>query len=129
MLFLVTWKMFDNTKLDCYRAFMGMTPKDDVADAGPNVTIVGRWHNVGSGSGVCIAETDDSAALTSWMVNWAGLCDIDLTPVTDDETTRAVLRSKLGKQVSEPAVVAETQTTTSTETKTTTETQTTTSTE
>ena len=85
MLFLITWKMFDNTKLDCYRAFMGMTPKDDVADAGPNVTIVGRWHNVGSGSGVCIAET------------------------------RAVLRSKLGKQVSESDVVAETQTTTSTE--------------
>jgi hypothetical protein len=95
MLFSITWKMFDNTKLDCYRAFMAMTPADDVADAGEGVTIVGRWHAVGSGSGVLIAETDDAAALTSFMVNWAGLCDITITPVTDDVTTRAVLNAKL----------------------------------
>ena len=95
MLFSITWKMFDNTKLDCYRAFMAMTPADDVSDAGIGVTIVGRWHAVGSGSGVLIAETDDAAALTSFMVNWAGLCDITITPVTDDATTRAVLNGKL----------------------------------
>lgn len=95
MLFSITWKMFDNTKLDCYRAFMAMTPEDDVADAGKGVTIVGRWHTIGNGSGVCIAETDDVAALNSWMVNWAGLCDITLSPVTDDATTRAVLNGKL----------------------------------
>jgi len=95
MLFSVTWRMFDNTKLDCYRAFMAMSPEDDVADTGKGVSIVGRWHTVGSGSGICIAETDSAAALTSWVVNWAGLCDITISPVTDDVTTRAVLNSKL----------------------------------
>lgn len=101
MLFSITWKMFDNTKLDCYRAFMAMTPADDVADAGEDVTIIGRWHTVGNGSGICIAETDSVSALTSWMVNWAPLCDITISPVTDDATTRAVLNSKLATPAAE----------------------------
>ena len=54
MLFQISWKMYSDKKLDCYKAFSQMTPDDDVKDAGDNIKIVGRWHAVGGGRGVCI---------------------------------------------------------------------------
>ena len=95
MLFQISWKMYSDKKLDCFKAFSQMTPDDDVKDAGPNIKIVGRWHSVGGGRGVCICETDNVEDLTSWMVNWAGMCDIDVIPVVEDATVRAVISQKM----------------------------------
>lgn len=95
MLFKVSWRMFSDKKLECYRVFSTMTEDDDKKDCGDQISIVGRWHNVGNGTGVCICETDSVEDLTSWMVNWAGMCDIDIVPVVDDRTCRRVLKRKL----------------------------------
>ena len=93
MLFHISWKMYDDKKMDCYQVFSKMTPEDDVKDAGENIRIVGRWHHVGGGSGVCICETDSSRDLTQWMLNWAGMCDLTVLPVVDDQTCREVVRN------------------------------------
>ena len=95
MLFQISWKMYSDKKLDCFKAFSQMTPDDDVKDAGPNIKIVGRWHSVGGGRGVCICETDNVEDLTSWMVNWAGMCEIDVIPVVEDATVRSVISQKM----------------------------------
>ena len=88
--------MYADKKMDCFKAFSQMTPEDDVKDAGDLVKIVGRWHTLGGGSGVCICETDSVESLTSWMLNWAGMCDIDVIPVIEDATVRKVVSEKLG---------------------------------
>jgi hypothetical protein len=85
--------MYDATKLDCYRAFSQMSPEDDRKDAGEDIDIVGRWHTVGGGEGVCICETNNGTALTAWMSNWAGMCDIKVTPVVNDHTVRHVVKN------------------------------------
>ena len=94
MLFKIVWSMYNDKKLECYKAFSKMNALDDQKDAGKDVTIIGRWHSVGGGSGVCICSTRNIEALTSWMVNWAGMCDINVEPVVDDETLRNVLQKK-----------------------------------
>ena len=95
MLYQNKWTMFPEKKMDCYKAFSQMTPEDDIQDAGPDISILGRWHAVGGGSGVCICETNNIEALTGWMVNWAGMCDIKVQPVIDDATCRQVVSEKL----------------------------------
>lgn len=95
MLFQISWKMYPDKKMDCNKVFSKMSPEDDVKDAGELIKIVGRWHAVGGGRGICICETDSIESLTGWMVNWGGMCEIDVEPVVDDSTVRSVLSSKL----------------------------------
>ena len=71
-----------------------MTPEDDTNDAGKDVKIIGRWHKVGGGGGTCICETDNIEALNSWMLNWAGMCDISVNVVIDDASSRKVIKTK-----------------------------------
>ena len=95
MLYQITWNMFPDKKMECYKVFSQMTPEDDVKDAGDDIKILGRWHAVGGGSGVCICETDNMEALTGWMVNWAGMADLKVVPVVEDATVRKVVSEKL----------------------------------
>ncbi len=95
MLFQISWKMYPSSKMECYKAFSQMTPEDDLKDAGETIKIVGRWHAVGGGRGVCICETDSVESLTGWMVNWAGMCEIDVEPVIEDAPLRSVVSQKL----------------------------------
>ena len=95
MLYQISWKMYADKKMECYKVFSHMTPEDDANDAGELIKIVGRWHSVGGGSGVCICESDSVDAVTSWMVNWAGMCDITVIPVVEDATVRKVILEKL----------------------------------
>ena len=97
MLFKIVWSMYSDKKMECYKAFSQMTPEDDKNDTGKHITIIGRWHSVGGGTGVCICSTNDIEALTAWLVNWAEMCDIDVEPVIDDETLRPILKEKLNK--------------------------------
>ena len=95
MLYQISWSMYADKKVECNKLFAVMTPEDDVKDAGEKVKIIGRWHQLGGGKGVCICETDDDKALASWMQNWQGMCDITVYPVIDDKDTREILRAKL----------------------------------
>ena len=73
--------------------FKNVTPLDE-KDYGKSIKMHGRWHAVGGGSGVCICETNDIEALTSWMTNWTAMCDIKVTPVVTDALVRKVISSK-----------------------------------
>ena len=95
MLYQITWNMFPDKKMECYKVFSQMTPDDDAKDAGEDIKILGRWHAVGGGSGVCICETTNIEALTGWMVNWAGMADLKVQPVVEDVTVRKVISEKL----------------------------------
>ena len=71
-----------------------MTPADDLKDAGEHIKIVGRWHYLSGDGGVCICETDNVSALNSFMLNWAPICDIKVSPMVDDAMSRANLQGK-----------------------------------
>ena len=95
MKFLLTWSGAPATRHEAYDAFAKMSDADDAADH-PGVTLVGRWHDVASGSGALVCESDDLAAVQSWAYNWNGLLEIDVRAVLDDNECKAMLRNKLG---------------------------------
>ena len=41
-----------------------------------------RWHDLVGFTGVAIVETDDPNALSSWLMQWNAICDIETTPGT-----------------------------------------------
>jgi len=96
MKFMLQWRVHEDKRHEVLKAFSAMTAKDDKADTGPNIKLIGRWHDVAGFTGVAIAETNDPEALASWALNWNSGLDLEITPVLDDAETRRVgkLRSK-----------------------------------
>tara|TARA_B100001175_G_scaffold7774_1_gene6175 strand:+ start:699 stop:992 length:294 start_codon:yes stop_codon:yes gene_type:complete len=95
MLFMVNWELYPDKKMDAFAAFGQMTAEEDAADLGPDITLVGRWHDFASGGGAAIIECDSAEAVSSWVYNWSEVISSTVTPVLDDESARAVIKSKL----------------------------------
>ena len=94
MLFKISWSVDCENRVACWNAFGNMTPADDLVDAGEQINVIGRWHNLGGGGGICIAECTDASVLNSWMLNWAAICKISVEPVVDDADARSSIQSK-----------------------------------
>ncbi len=95
MKFMITWSGDAEKRHDVYKTFGQMTAADDEADRG-RVRQIGRWHDVGAGTGVLICESDDLSAVQSWVLNWNNVLDLVITPVLDDDEARAVIKKKFG---------------------------------
>jgi hypothetical protein len=95
MKFLVTWRVHDAARHDALKKFSKMSKGDDKKDMGDKVKLIGRWHDVTSFTGVAIAESNDAAAIHGWLLNWNSILDAEVTPVLDDEETRALGKQKL----------------------------------
>ena len=94
MLFLISWSISADNRVNCWNVFGNMTPDDDLKDAGEHINIVGRWHHLSGDGGVCICETDNVSALNSFMLNWSPICDIKVSPMVDDAMARAAIQTK-----------------------------------
>tara|TARA_B100001093_G_C26840877_1_gene1020493 strand:+ start:1518 stop:1826 length:309 start_codon:yes stop_codon:yes gene_type:complete len=94
MLFQVSWSISPHKRLECWEIFGNMKPEDDLKDAGENIKVIGRWHQMGGGGGTCICECNNAADLNSWMLNWASICDLTVVPVVEDSVARESLHSK-----------------------------------
>ncbi|MBT7552246.1 MAG: DUF3303 family protein, partial [Gemmatimonadetes bacterium] len=77
MKFKVEWSMGCEGYLDILNIFSSMTPEQR-ADVGDGVTMIGRWHDNNSRSGVAIMETTDLAALNRYLGQWNPYMDIDV---------------------------------------------------
>ena len=95
MLLMLNWELYPEKKMDAFAAFGQMTGEDDAADLGPDITLVGRWHDLASGRGAAIIECDSAEAVSSWVYNWSEVISSTVTPVLDDEGARAVIKAKL----------------------------------
>ena len=93
MKFLITWRVHDEHRHEVLEAFSEMTPEDDQAQLGDSVTLIGRWHDVVSFTGVAICEADSAAAVAGWLLHWNSVLDAEIAPVLDDEETRALGQS------------------------------------
>jgi hypothetical protein len=91
--FLITWRVHADKRVDALTTFAKMTPDDDTADSGPDVSVIGRWHNVGEGTGVVVCESDSADAVYRWALNWAPVLDLTVEPVLDDAEARAVINA------------------------------------
>jgi hypothetical protein len=94
MKFMITWRVHEDQRHDVLQSFSQMTAEDDRADYGDAIRLIGRWHDVASFTGVAICESDDAIAVANWMLNWNSALDLEVTPVLDDEETRALGRAR-----------------------------------
>jgi len=90
MKFMMTWRVHEHARNDALTVFSQMTAEDDLADLGEGVRLIGRWHNIAEFSGVAIYESDDGVAIANWALNWNSILDCEVSPVMDDDETRAV---------------------------------------
>lgn len=51
----------------------------------PGVTLISRWHEMGSGKGFALLEVEDQVALAKFILAWGDLVDQKLVPVMGDE--------------------------------------------
>jgi len=92
MKFMTTWSVDQDKWHAILERWGGMTPAER-ADAGPGVTIIGRWHDTARRRGVAIFEATDLASLASYIGQWNPYMDIDIAPVLDDEESAAVAKA------------------------------------
>jgi hypothetical protein len=102
MKFMVSWQMHEGKQHETMAIFSQMTPEQGDAMRGDEVKMIGRWHDVAGGCGVAIFETDSATALSAYALKWNSVMDIDVTPVLDDEETRAI-----GQKMVQEAAAAE----------------------
>jgi len=63
---------------------------------GEGVTMLGRWHAAAGRFGFVLLEGDDVAAIYRYATEWGDLCDLDITPVIEDEEAAGVLQDMQG---------------------------------
>ena len=92
MKFMVTWQVPQHNRHEVIKSFGNMSDKDIEKD-NSGVRLIGRWHDVITGTGIAIAETDDAGTLADWLLHWNGVIDIlETKPVLDDDEAREVIR-------------------------------------
>ena len=92
-LYKITYKFHQDKKVDGTSLFAKLTESQDTADSG-NCRPLGRWHNLGQGSGMAIAAAKSEEDIYSWADNWVGMCDCEIVPVLTDKQSRKLISSK-----------------------------------
>ena len=93
MLFQIDYRVFETNRGDALRAFGSFTQEQLeslLADHG--VTLVGRWHSLGDGTGTMIVETDDFNKCSPCQLAWAEVCDTKVKPVMTDVPLREAIQ-------------------------------------
>jgi hypothetical protein len=94
MRFMGRWRIHEGKIQQAYEVFSKMTPEQDAADRGKAIKLIGRWHDMASGRGVLICETDSAEALEKWSLNWNGILNSEWVPVVDDNEARALYKAR-----------------------------------
>lgn len=89
MKFMVHWEIHSDKRTDVLAAFAAMPLEEFQSQQGPDVRIIGRWHDIVGFTGVAICETSDTEALSLWLQKWAPVTDFDVVPVLDDGEAHA----------------------------------------
>lgn len=95
MKFMLTWKFHPGKLQEALAKFSELTPEQDQAMMGKDTKLIGRWHNLVRGTGVCIVESNSAEAVSRYALYWNAGMDLETAVVLDDAETRA-----LGKNVS-----------------------------
>ena len=90
MKFLIRWRNHEDKRHEALKAFAAMPVGDPVGDGGDKIKLIGRWHDLAAMDGVCICETDDITALSTWALNWNNALDVEVVPVVDDAEAKAI---------------------------------------
>ena len=61
------------------------------------VTLLGRWHAIGTVKGVAVAECDDPALIGKWALEWNDLFEMDVSAALDDAQMGPLLAAQAAR--------------------------------
>ena len=74
-----------------YVEFASMTLEELNAQFPKGSTKLARYHDLTSGSGIVLIETDDPTLAIRHVNPWTSMCDATITPVVDDKKALEIL--------------------------------------
>jgi hypothetical protein len=86
MLFIGHYRILPGNRDACITRF-----KQTGAQPAEGVKLLGRWHSVGSGTGVSITEAEDAVAMARFELQWNDLMELEVHPAVNDEQLAAAL--------------------------------------
>ena len=93
---MITWKLHAATRHETLAQFSAMTPEQEQGLMGPNLKLIGRWHDLVAGTGAAVYECDSAEAVSAYALSWNKAMDLKLSVVLDDQETRALGQSMAG---------------------------------
>ena len=91
MKFMATWSIPQDKWLPIIKKFAALSPQEQ-KNAGEGATMIGRWHDAAGRKGFVIFEANSVAPVQRYIGLWNALCDVEITPVVDDEEATVVYR-------------------------------------
>ena len=92
MKILITWQMHEGKLHETLARFSQMTPEQEQALMGPNVKLLGRWHDLVRGSGAAAYECKAAEDLAAYALHWNQFMDLDIAVVSEDDEAREIGR-------------------------------------
>lgn len=92
-LYMINYRFHQDKKKTGYELFSKLTEEQDKGDAG-KCRSLGRWHDLGEGSGMAIAAAKSEEDLYKWAFNWTEICDCKVVPVLTDAQARKIISEK-----------------------------------
>lgn len=92
-MYAITYKFYADKRVQGANTFARLTAEQDSTDSG-RCRPLGRWHDLGNGSGFAIACARNEHDIYKWANNWAEMCECKIVPVLTDDRARVVIRSK-----------------------------------
>lgn len=92
MKFMITWQIHTGKIEEALTTFAKVSPEQDQALLGKDVKSLGRWHDLARGRGVMVVESNSLEALSNYAMKWNHFMDLDISPVLDDDETRALVK-------------------------------------
>ena len=93
MKLMVNWEIHPDKRQAVLAGFAGMDLAEYQKQQGPNIKVLGRWHDVINGRGVGILETTDAAAVTAWLLKWNPAVDFQVAVVHEDAEAHALIKA------------------------------------
>lgn len=91
MKFLASWSIQQDKWLPIIKKFSSMSAQEQ-QNAGDGATIVGRWHDVAGRRGMLVFDANSISAVQRYLGQWNAYCDIEITPVVEDEEATVLYR-------------------------------------
>jgi len=104
-LYWIKYKFHAEKREEGLEIFANMQEETNRRESGRN-QVLGRWHNLGLGSGVAICLSKSEEDLFNWAYNWVGNCDFEIKPVVHDDECRAVIQGKPDFAKKQQALIA-----------------------
>lgn len=94
MKFIVQWNGQPTAQQSAVERFTktgGALPPD-------GITMLGCWHSIGELSGCAIVESDSTAPMAAWMLQWGDIFTFRISPAVTDEELGAALGAFLAQK-------------------------------